>query len=55
MAYAYSPGYTYAGPMGRGYARLLRQEKRKEAEARNARTPHDRTKAHRLGKCDCSE
>lgn len=28
--------------------------KRREAEERNARTPHDRTKAHRLGRCSCA-
>lgn len=27
--------------------------KRREAEERNARTPHDRTKAHRLNRCGC--
>lgn len=27
--------------------------KRREAEVRNSRTPHERTKAHRLGRCFC--
>lgn len=27
--------------------------KRREADERNALTPHGRTRAHRLGRCDC--
>lgn len=43
------------GPYGgiRGVLHMYRQWKRAEAEERNARTPHDRTKAHRLKRCSC--
>lgn len=37
----------------RGLSRQVAELKRTEAEARNAATPHDRTRAHRLGRCDC--
>jgi hypothetical protein len=30
-----------------------KDRKRFEAEERNAATPHERTKAHRLGRCGC--
>lgn len=29
--------------------------KRLEAEERNTRTPHERTRKHRLGRCDCPD
>jgi hypothetical protein len=32
-----------------------KQLKRVEAEERNAATPHDKTKAHRLGRCSCND
>lgn len=35
----------------KGIARAEKERKRQEAEARNKKTPHNRTKAHRLGLC----
>jgi hypothetical protein len=35
----------YAGPMGKGYSRILKEIKREEAEERNAKTPDSRRKA----------
>lgn len=46
---------TWHGPQPKGAARTRRAERREDAEHRNAETPHNRTKAHRLGKCDCTE
>lgn len=43
----------FTGAPNRGVARLLKEVKRTEAEDRNARTPHSRTKKHRLGTCGC--
>lgn len=45
--------YNYNGKCGKGYSRTLRESKRAEAQERNKNTPHERTKAHRLSKCDC--
>lgn len=36
----------------RGVNRALRDIRRRDAETRNLLTPHDRTKAHRLNRCD---
>lgn len=38
----------------RGIARMVRWEKDSEARERNAATPHNRTKRHRLNRCACS-
>lgn len=35
----------------KGVQKLYRAVKRAEAEARNRLTEHDRTRAHRLGRC----
>jgi hypothetical protein len=43
------PGHRW----GRGALRELRRRRRAEAEERNAQTPHERTRRHRLGRCDC--
>lgn len=40
----------FAGKAGRGAGRKVRTLKRDEAEARNALTPEERTKAFRLGR-----
>lgn len=40
------------GKQYRGAMRDLRKTKRREAEERNARTPHERTRTHRLMKCE---
>jgi hypothetical protein len=45
----------FNGSHGKGFMRVVREEKRKEAEERQSRTKHDRTKAHRLGRCDCEK
>lgn len=37
----------------KGVRRMWQLVKRRDAEARNAKTPHDRTKAHRLNRCGC--
>jgi hypothetical protein len=37
-----------------GLRRVLANLKRNEAEFRNTNTPHDRTRAHRLNRCDCA-
>ncbi len=37
----------------RGILRMVRQEKRSEAELRTRATLHTNTKAHRLNKCVC--
>lgn len=44
--------YRYNGPCGKGFERKRREQKRIEAELRAEETPHERTKAHRLGKCE---
>lgn len=43
----------HPGTVNKGLARINRQLKRAEAEARNAMTPHDRTRAHRENRCEC--
>lgn len=50
---------NWNGKMGKGVARVIREEKRAEAEQRQSNTLHERTKRHRvalerLGECpDC--
>jgi hypothetical protein len=46
---------AFNGKQFKGIARIMRDVKRAEAEARNANTPHENTKAHRLDRCDCHE
>lgn len=41
---------AYSGPQGKGAAKKRRAVKRAEAEARNALTPPERRRAHRLGR-----
>lgn len=42
-----------ARQLGGRVARAVAEAKRAEAAERNARTPHDRTRAHREGRCPC--
>jgi hypothetical protein len=42
------------GRHSEGYARVVRDVKKIEATQRAEKTPHERTKAHRLGKCLCA-
>lgn len=42
----------FHGAMGKGFAKILRELKREEAEQRNARTPSGRRKAVRKGRAD---
>jgi hypothetical protein len=44
---------TFHGRQGRGALRLHREILREEAVSRSLVVQHDRTRAHRLGKCDC--
>lgn len=37
-----------------GLRRTLANLKRNEAEFRNSQTPHEKTRAHRLGYCECA-
>ena len=46
---------SWTGRYRRGARAERREEKRREAEERNARTPGVKTKAHRLGRCGCQE
>jgi hypothetical protein len=47
---------TWHGKQAAHATRTLRELKRAEAEVRNAATPHENTKAHRLGRCkNCEE
>jgi len=47
---------TFTGRQGKGAMAAHRRDKRTEAEARNAVTPHDRTRAHREVRCiGCTE
>ncbi len=39
----------------RGIKKMIRGFKREDAEARAALVSHDRTKAHRKGRCTCGE
>jgi hypothetical protein len=43
----------WSGPQGKGAARRVRAQKRGEATRRGLTTPHERTRGHRLGRCDC--
>lgn len=45
----------FHGKQGKGAQRLRKEVLRAEAEHRAANVQHDRTKAHRLGKCDCEK
>jgi hypothetical protein len=45
-----APEHFWPGRRPREVARYV---KRLEAEDRNARTPHERTRAHRERRCDC--
>lgn len=42
---------TWNGKHGRGAMRKRRAEKHLDAEARNAATAHEATRAHREGRC----
>ena len=42
---------TWNGRHGKGAMRAHREAKRREAQARNAETAHEDTRAHRLGRC----
>lgn len=44
---------AFHGKQTKGARARLRTQKRTEAEQRQANTQHDRTRAHRLGKCEC--
>ena len=46
---------AWSGPAGRGAARERRAGRRAEAEARNAATVHQDTRAHREGRCGCQQ
>ncbi len=46
---------TWCGPAFPGAMRSRREAKRAEAQARNAATPHARTRAHRQRCCECWE
>jgi hypothetical protein len=43
----------HPGVVNKGLARTVRELKREQAAERNAETPHDRTRAHRTGRCEC--
>lgn len=43
----------FHGKQGQGAVRAHKAVKRAEAEQRTLLTPHENTRAHRLGKCDC--
>lgn len=45
----------FHGRQGRGAARARTDVLRAEAEHRALNVQHDRTKAHRLNKCECSK
>lgn len=45
--------FKYEGRCGKGFQRVLKEERRADALARNAKTPHPRTRAHHLGRCIC--
>jgi hypothetical protein len=45
----------FHGKQGKGAQRLRKETLRAEAEHRNAVTPHESTKAHRLGRCECTK
>lgn len=44
--------FKYQGKCGKGYRKKLK-EKRRLDELAKPPTPHERTKAHRLKRCDC--
>lgn len=46
---------TYTGKQYPGAARTIRELKRREAGERNANTPHEKTRAHREGRCGVAE
>lgn len=43
----------FHGKQGKGAQKARKATLRAEAEHRAALTEHDRTRAHRLGKCSC--
>lgn len=43
----------FHGKQAKGAQRVRKDVLRAEAEHRQANVQHDRTRAHRLGKCDC--
>lgn len=43
---------AFTGPQGKGASRRHREQKRVEAVARSLVTPHERMRAHRLGRCN---
>lgn len=43
----------FHGKQGKGAQRVRKAVLRAEAEERNANTPHENTRAHRLSRCDC--
>lgn len=45
----------FHGKQGKGAQRTRKEVLRAEAEERAATTPHDRTRVHRLGKCECEQ
>lgn len=45
--------FRYNGRCGEGFQRLRREQKRADAKSRAKVVAHERTKAHRLNKCDC--
>lgn len=45
----------FHGKAGKGAQRARKAVLRAEAEHRAAVTPHENTKAHRLGRCDCEK
>lgn len=45
--------FKYNGPMGKGAQKHLKESRRVDAEIRDAIPHHERSKAHRLGRCDC--
>lgn len=49
------PGYKDLGTRTKGIMRKRRDQKRKEAEERNARTPVERTKQYRLNPPESEE
>lgn len=50
---AASGNSKHPGTANKGLGRTLKQLKRAEAEERNSKTPHNRTRAHRVGRCEC--
>lgn len=44
---------VFTGKQYKNAMRDIREAKHLEAIHRNSHTPHERTKAHRLGKCEC--